>query len=169
MWCLRCYAPVRLLTPREPQLPTIRFLEPAEEHPTSRWHRGATTFGPVGRLAITAVVLLLAPLSLNPLAIFVVWPGYLLVATLVLRDTWRRDFVETASAGGASPATGPAPPVPARTPIPRATIAAWTILVGIAVGVLVASQLVSDTGEILINIAVILAGLVLFVRWTLRG
>ncbi len=170
MWCLRCYAPVRQLTPREPQLPTIRFFAPKESLPTSRWKRGATTFGPAGRLTITAVVLLLAPWSTNPLALFVLWPAYLVIGGAVLKSTWRRDFVDTTPATLAGGLPMPAGPTleSVRAPIPTGTIAAWAAIVAIAVGVLVASRLVSFRGEIMINIAVIIAGLVLFMRWTLR-
>lgn len=167
MWCLRCYTPVRQLTPRAPQVPTIHFIEPKEQLPTSRWKRGGTTFGPAGRLVITGIVLLLAPWSTNPIALFVLWPAYLAIAIAVLWSTWRRDMVDTTPA-----TTVHAPPSrrpePIRVPIPRGTVAAWALIAAIAVGVLIASQLVSETGEILINMAVILTGLVLFVRWTLR-
>ena len=61
MRCLRRYALVRQLTPRPPQLPTVHFVQPKDERPMSRWKAGATTFGPVGRIAITALVLLFAP------------------------------------------------------------------------------------------------------------
>ena len=169
MWCLRCYEPVRLLTPREPQLPSVHLIQPEEQLATSRWQRGATSFGPAGRLSITAVVLLLAPWSINPLAIVVVWPAYLFVATLVLRDTWKRDFVETTSAPSHTAAPGARPPEPRRTPIPRATVVAWAILGCAVLGVLVASELASDTGRVLIDMAAIIAGLVVFLRWAFRG
>jgi len=38
-----------------------------------------------------------------------------------------------------------------RVPIPRGTVAAWALIAAGAVGILIASQLVSDTGEVLIN------------------
>jgi hypothetical protein len=167
MWCLRCYAPVRHLTPREPPIPTIQFLEPKETLPTSRWRRGATTFGPAGRLAITAVVLLLAPWSTNPVALFVIWPAYLTIAVLVLRSTWRKDVVDTTPAGLEPIPLGPRVE-PVRAPVPAGTVIAWAGIAAAAIGVLVASRLVSFRGEVMINIAVIIAGLVLFVRWTLR-
>jgi hypothetical protein len=167
MWCLRCYAPVRHLTPRPPQIPTIHFLPPKEEHPTSRWRRGATTFGPVGKLGITAIVLMLAPWSSNPMALLVLWPAYLTIAILVLRSTWRKDFVDT-SAPVTVPEVSSARPEPVKTPIPRSTIVAWALIGLGALGVLIASQLVSERGEVVINMAVILSGLVPFVRWTLR-
>ena len=168
MWCLRCYEPVRLLTPRERQLPTTQLIEPREQAPMSRWTRGATSFGPTGRLSITAIVLLLAPWSINPVAIFVLWPAYLVMGSLVLRDTWKRDFVDETSPRSDPPASVPGAPGRERTPIPRGTVAAWAILCAIVVGILVGSELVSDTGRVLINMAVIFAGLVLFLRWSLR-
>jgi hypothetical protein len=168
MWCLRCYAPVRHLTPRERQIPTITFLPPREELPRSRWKRGATTFGPAGRLAITAVVLLLAPWSASPIALVVLWPAYLAIAGLVLASTWRKDVVDTMPGTPVPAAPGAPLPEPVRTPIPLATIAAWVLIGAGALGALVASRLVSSRTEVLINLAVILAGLVLFVRWTLR-
>jgi hypothetical protein len=74
-WCLRCYTPVAELTPRERQLPPVEHAEdpppwanrsPLRDNrgtpPTySRWRAGPTTFGPVGRIAITVVVLLVFP------------------------------------------------------------------------------------------------------------
>jgi hypothetical protein len=96
MWCLRCYEPVRQLTPRPPQLPTIHFLEPEDPHPTSRWLRGPTTFGPLGRLAITAVVLAIGPwTSLGGLGGLALWylMGYAPLAVVVLKDVWRRERV----------------------------------------------------------------------------
>ncbi len=80
MWCLQCYEPVRQLTPREPPLPGIQFMPPKDEAPMSRWKAGATTFGPVGRITITLLVLLFAPWSMDGFAIIVLWPPYLVLA-----------------------------------------------------------------------------------------
>ena len=93
-WCLRCYAPVRHLSPREPQLPTVNFVH-RNERARSRWRAGATTFGPAGRLVVTAIVLLLAPWSAGAVTVIVVWPCYLVLAAIVLHSTWRRDLVRT--------------------------------------------------------------------------
>jgi hypothetical protein len=96
MWCLRCYQPVRQLTPRPAPLPTIHFLDPKANPPTSRWRRGPTTFGPFGRLAITALVAVAAPWAmltgLGPLALWSLL-GYSVLAVTVLRDVWRRERV----------------------------------------------------------------------------
>ena len=103
MWCLRCYEPVRQLSPRPVQLPTIRFLDPTAAPPTSRWRKGPTTFGPFGRLAITAVVVAVGPWSmlagLGGLALWYLL-GYSVLAVAVLRDVWRRERVLDPDAGG---------------------------------------------------------------------
>jgi len=96
MWCLRCYEPVRHLTPRESAPPGVVFVSSGPEHRTSRWRAGPTTFGPVGRILITALVLVLFPWHvLGDLDPLVLWYAlaYTLAATLVLRDTWRRERV----------------------------------------------------------------------------
>jgi hypothetical protein len=109
-WCMRCYRPVAGLTPRERQLPPV---ERAEEPPPwvnrsplregsgppptySRWRAGPTTFGPVGRIAITVVVLLIFPwdalFTFNPFRLWFML-GYTIFAAYVLRHTWRKERV----------------------------------------------------------------------------
>jgi len=169
MWCLRCYAPVRQLTPRAPQPPTLPIVRPKEERPMSRWKAGATTFGPIGRVGITVLVLLFAPWSMNAFAIFVLWPPYLVLAGLVLRGTWRKDFVQTmtlsemVAAGRSTPASTPTP-----TPILRSTVVAWVLLgtLGLGVGVVWVSG--GQTVRGVVGICASLAALVLAVRWFAR-
>jgi len=169
MWCLRCYAPVRHLTPRPPQPPAVHLVQPRDERPMSRWKAGATTFGPVGRLTITVLVLLFAPWSMNGVAIFVLWPPYLVLAGLVLNGTWKRDHVQTMTISqiAAAGSTSNHPPAALR-PIPRATVVAWLLLtiVGLSVGAAWASggQVVRGS----IGICASLAGLVVAVRWLAR-
>jgi hypothetical protein len=109
-WCLRCFMPVLELTPRERQLPPLDQAEDPppwvnrsplrddpERAPTySRWRAGPTTFGPVGRVAITMVVLLIFPWdalsTLNPLRLWFML-GYTIFASYVLRHTWRKERV----------------------------------------------------------------------------
>lgn len=96
MWCLRCYEPVCHLTPRESAPPGVVFVSSGPQHRTSRWRAGPTTFGPVGRILVTALVLVLFPWQvLRGLDPLVLWQalGYTLAATLVLRHTWRRERV----------------------------------------------------------------------------
>lgn len=100
MWCLRCYEPVRQLTPRVPQLPALDVHPPRPDPPTSRWRAGPTTFGPLGRLLITAVVLAFAPWQGlggfgDPSGALMLWwlLGWSSMAVLVLRHVWRRERV----------------------------------------------------------------------------
>jgi hypothetical protein len=169
MWCLRCYEPVRHLTPREPPLPTVHFLQPKDEGPMSRWKAGVTTFGPVGRITITVLVLLFAPWSLNGFAIFVLWPPYLVLTGLVLHGTWRMDHVQTRTIAQIAAAARPSNGAPAiRTPIPRSTVVAWLLLVtlGLGVGIVWASS--GQTIRAVIAIGASLTALVLAVRWLVR-
>jgi hypothetical protein len=99
MWCVRCYHPVRQLTPREvSSAPVVHFLDPPDRPRSSRWRKGATTFGPVGRLVLTAFVLALAPwgglagfsTASSPLTLW--WLlGWAVFASVVLRSVWRRE------------------------------------------------------------------------------
>jgi len=109
MWCLRCYEPVRQLTPRDPQLapiPSEDLIDPASVRPdyvplprtprvTSRILSSPTSFGLAGRLAITAVVVLILPFSgwIAPLG-FVYALGALPIAFIVLRSTWAPTLVD---------------------------------------------------------------------------
>lgn len=100
-WCLRCYEPVRELAPREPQLPPLPTVhEPVPEPRMSRWHAGPTTFGPVGRISITLVVLWAGPWgSLGDFSgaadALTLWYllGYTMLAVLILRHVWRKERV----------------------------------------------------------------------------
>jgi hypothetical protein len=95
MWCLRCLEPMRQLTPREGDIPVASFVNTRPEAARSRWKAGATSFGPMGRIAITVGVLLFFPPTLgNPVTLFVYLPAYLAIAAMVLRSTWKKDVVE---------------------------------------------------------------------------
>jgi hypothetical protein len=66
----------------------------------SRWRGGTTTFGPVGRSAITVVIALVAAiltLSFGPpwaLSIGLeLWIAYFLLGGFLLKEVWRRDRV----------------------------------------------------------------------------
>ncbi|GIV00599.1 MAG: hypothetical protein KatS3mg014_2214 [Actinomycetota bacterium] len=98
-WCLRCYEPVRELSPRPPQLPPLPAVrEPSPEPRTSRFRAGPTTLGPVGRILATLVVALFAPWrglvgfdgALGPLMLWYLL-GYTMIAVLLLRHIWRRE------------------------------------------------------------------------------
>ena len=59
----------------------------------SRWRAGPLTFGPSGRLAITVVVVLVGAGSLvggfNPAMLWFL-SGYVVAATLILKQTWTK-------------------------------------------------------------------------------
>lgn len=167
MWCLRCFAPVRSLSPRDPQLPAVRFLADREPTERSRWKAGVNTFGPGGRIAITALVLILAPWTANLVVIAVVWPCYLILAGLVLRSTWRKDDVQTTTLAHIAATGRPAaePPPAVATPAPRSTIVAWVALGVLAGGIAIGWTLVGQVGHAVVGICGSLAGLVVAVRW----
>jgi hypothetical protein len=168
MWCLRCFEPVRQLTPRDPPLPTVRFLNPRDERPRSRWRAGATTFGPFGRLAITALVLLCAPLRPGIFGV-VAWPAYLTLAAVVLRDTWRKDFVDTTTIAELAAAGPPAKgPERSRGQIPRSTIVAWIALGLLGLGVATAWAATGRIAHAFIGVGASLTALVLAGRWLTR-
>jgi hypothetical protein len=112
-WCLRCFEPVRELTPRGPVWAPGEFVDTpiVTKGPVphwSRWEKSATTFGPTGRIAITVVALvwLVTAVTQSPITIIFVLP----LVTLLLRDVWRRGWVippdQTATA---APAPSPQP------------------------------------------------------------
>jgi hypothetical protein len=169
MWCLRCLEPVRQLTPREGNIPVASFVNAGSDVGRSRWKAGATSFGPVGRIATTVGVLLFFPPigSLgNPLTIFVYLPAYLTIATVVLRSTWKKDVIER-PVPVEEPAGGPRPE-PVVEPIPRATIVAWSVLIAIGLGIAISWTATGSQGRGIIGIAASLTALVFAIRWFAR-
>lgn len=95
-WCSLCFAPAPSRTFSGP-LATHRSDDPAPvaraQHRTSRWAGSSVTFGPVGRVVVTLLLLCVGPAVL-------VWggPGSLVAAILwiavvlpwALRDVWRK-------------------------------------------------------------------------------
>ena len=128
------------------------------------------TFGPFGRVSISVVVLLFAPLSANPLAVFVLWPCYLALAFLVLRSVWKKDFVvSTPTPARVKTAAGVAIPEPHREPVPGGTLLAWGALVvaGIALAIVWASS--GHVGRATIAISASIATIVLWIRFATRS
>ena len=114
MWCLRCYEPVRLLTPRDRQLPTPADLvpiDPVEARPDHVWIRldkpvysrvraGATTWGLWGRVALSAIVLAFAPWGAFTVTSMLYLLTYIPVSILLLRSIWHREVVGTQAEAG---------------------------------------------------------------------
>jgi hypothetical protein len=118
----------------------------------------------VGRLAITAIVVLLAPWGGSAVSVFVFWPIYLLVAVAVLRQTWKKGVVETTSVRELA-AAGPTPVAPAlRGPIPRSTMVAWAALGLLAIGLVVVWTATGQVVHASLGIASSLALAVVLVR-----
>jgi hypothetical protein len=167
MWCLRCLEPVRQLTPREGNIPVASFVKTTPAGTRSRWKAGATSFGPVGRIAITVAVLLFFPPTIgNPVTLFVYLPAYLAIATVVLRSTWKKDVVERPLS--VEEPEGEPRPEPVVEPIPRATIVAWSVLIAIGLGVAVVWTASDNVGRGAIGIGASLVALVLAFRWFMR-
>ena len=94
-WCLRCYEPARELTPRASVWEPGTFVEaPIVRGPSvahwSRWEKTSTTFGPIGRIAWTGVVVsfVLSSLTGNPLLLLFELP----IAAVVLHSIWARGW-----------------------------------------------------------------------------
>ena len=170
MWCLRCFAPIRALSPRKPQLPAVSFVADREEAERSRWKAGVNTFGPGGRVAITLLVLILAPWTTNLVVLVVVWPCYLILAGMVLRSTWRKGDVQTTTLAAIVARGRPAaePPAPVATPVPRSTFVAWAAFGGVVLAVAIGWAMVGQVGHAVVGICGSLAGLILAVRWLAR-
>lgn len=170
MWCLRCFEPVRLLSPREQPVPTVQFLVPKEEPERSRWKAGANTFGPGGRIAITGLVLAFTPWTTNLVAVAVIWPCYLALAILVLRATWRKDVVQrTTIEEMAAVGSRASPPPEAPHGVPRSTLVAWVALTAFGVGIAVVWLTSGALGHGIIAVCGSIAMLVLVVRWLARS
>jgi ribosomal protein L40E len=115
MWCTLCYEPVRQLTPRDRQLPTppdLVPIDPAEVRSDHVWIRvskgnysrtagGATSFGVMGRVILTAFVLVaLAGLASAAFLSFLV--GGWLLGIVLIRDIWKKQYI-SAPGGRSSP------------------------------------------------------------------
>ena len=169
MWCLRCLEPVRQLTPREAQLPTAGPVNRGPVLARSRWKAGATSFGPVGRIAITIGVLLFFPPigSLgSPMTLFIYLPSYLAIAAVVLRSTWKKDVVERPLP--VQQPSGEPELEPVVEPVPTSTIVMWAVLIAIGLGVAIAWTATGSQGRGVIGIAASLAALVFAIRWFAR-
>jgi hypothetical protein len=172
MWCVRCYEPVRHLTPRSPEL-AVSSPQPirGDGRARSRWRAGATTFGPVGRIVVTAGVIVFFPWGTigNPLTLFVYLPAYLVLAVAVLRSTWRRDLATTMPPSTPEPSSSDEPVEVVRPPLPRSTIVAWIALGLIGLGFAIVWTASGDEMHGILGICASLIALVLTFRWFLAA
>lgn len=95
-WCTRCYAPITEYAARERlhdgfvgiTQPDVRY---------SRWKAGPLSFGPVGRLLVTTLVLLMGPWTTISFFTLMYAPIWLGLSVTVLKQVWRREPVEADS------------------------------------------------------------------------
>lgn len=126
-WCLACYEPVREFTPRPPGNAGTFVGTPMHDRPTSRWAASPTTFGPVGRLVVTALLLAfgvgnLVMLGATPFGLWFLL-GFAVFASFVLRSTWRPVPVQPSGPGRLDRLTRRTPML--AMPVPRW---AWLVL-----------------------------------------
>jgi hypothetical protein len=102
-WCPRCYA-ARSAEAAVEELPAhVRMMYPPDEpvppQEFSRWREGTTTFGPVGRMTITAVLVLVQVFFwtvIGPSGMMFMGVSYLTITGLsiwALAHVWKRDRV----------------------------------------------------------------------------
>jgi hypothetical protein len=96
------------------------------QRPTSRWRRSEVTFGPVGRLVATVVVMV-------PIVFAIFYSVFFIIAAAIwaltlmpwaLRDIWRRTYVGTAEPSIVLPPE-PAPLTPGESILDRQPPARW--------------------------------------------
>jgi hypothetical protein len=144
--CLACGAPVRDFALRA--FVSAPNAIPASEHVHSRWQGGPTTFGPVGRIIVTALIVLVG-VGVTGALFAVAWPfalwfllGWGLASGMVLRHTWQEERVIPGTIPPASPVSRPQARVSARSAVlgrkvPAAVPVAGLLLASAAVAVYV--------------------------------
>jgi hypothetical protein len=182
-----CYEPVREFASRPPlrdRIPEpetrrgIRLSSPAADQGGghfSRWERTSTTFGPVGRLALTA--LLVAWIVSAFFTMFVIfWLILASVGAWILREVWRPGWVPAeriVESGTTMPARPELRPEPQTAHAPRSiplrTKVAW---VGLGLVVLAASLGFAYGDETVQAVVMMSGAITLLVGWfafVLRG
>jgi hypothetical protein len=138
-WCLRCYEPSRELTPRAAVWNPGTFVDtPTVAGPSvahwSRWEKTTTTFGPIGRVAWTCVVVsfLASALTRSPFMLLFELPA----AVIVIRALWSRGWVVPSDAADATRLRDAIPAEPASSwPLDLADIkqTVWLTVAGLLV------------------------------------
>jgi hypothetical protein len=95
-WCGQCLAPVLEFAPR------ARFEggfvdTPRHDVHYSRWKGGPTSFGPVGRILATLLVILFGPWTTSAFVIFYT-PIWILVAMVALKAIWKKERIDEGAA-----------------------------------------------------------------------
>ena len=118
-WCSLCLEPVRELSPRPKD--EGNYIEPLRPQVSySRWRAGPLTFGPLGRVIITVVVVLVGSGfvvgGFNPAMLWML-SGYVVAATLILKQTWTRVRIPDAEIAAAADAPSPSSELRTRHPV----------------------------------------------------
>jgi hypothetical protein len=95
-WCTWCFAPITEFAAR-PVTPVAFAEMPHHRLRTSRWRGGEMTFGPVGRIVATIVVLLMGPWTNVSFFTLLYAPIWLGIAVICLRHIWQRRTLEVGS------------------------------------------------------------------------
>ena len=96
-WCGRCLAPVVEFAPRA-RLEGGFVDTPRHDVHYSRWKAGPTSFGPVGRILATLLVILLGPWTTSAFAILYA-PAWIIVAAISLKSIWKSEQVVESTSG----------------------------------------------------------------------
>jgi hypothetical protein len=94
-WCSMCKEPVREFSAR-PVTPAAFVGTPSHQVRTSRWRATDLTFGPVGRLTMTAICFIVLYIGLRtaggPASPTGLWffMGWFIAASMVLKQTWQK-------------------------------------------------------------------------------
>jgi hypothetical protein len=93
-WCTLCFAPITEYAARE-RLHDGFVGTPLSDVRTSRWKKaGPLSFGPVGRILMTALVLLMGPWASPSFFTIMYSPIWLGLSIVVLKQVWRRERLD---------------------------------------------------------------------------
>jgi hypothetical protein len=163
--CLRCLEPVREMSPR-PSAEGSYVGPMQQEVRYSRWRAGPLTFGPLGRVAITVVVVLVGLSTMvggfNPAWLWFLG-GYMVAATLILKQTWKKVRIPDSEARRLPAEPHPRHPVLSRQVEPKILWGALSLVAVAAVVAVVRSMGVDDL--FLPIAALVMLGVALFLAW----
>jgi hypothetical protein len=95
--CESCGAPVTEFAARAPLHPEGVVGMPVHDRAMSRWAGAEHRFGPIGKLAVTAIVLLMGPWGSVSFFTLLYAPAWVMLATIVLREAWKAQPVGPAA------------------------------------------------------------------------
>ena len=90
-WCGQCHAPFATAAAVGRWLPAAAPVTAPQVY--SRWRGGPTTFGPLGRMSWTLMVLLVAAFAIFSGDIFFMGIWIVFAGPMILRSVWKRDRI----------------------------------------------------------------------------